>query len=111
LQTTCKTGGYPETVLNPTLLKNYLSSLFDSILLKDILKRFRIRQTQQLYDLANYLLTNYTNPYTSNQLKTELNFNSVTTVQKFIDYLEEPYLFREFNTLLFKNKKPAKIAT
>ncbi len=106
-------GGYPETVLNPTLLKNYLSSLFDSILLKDILKRFRIRQTQQLYDLANYLLTNYTNPYTSNQLKTELNFNSVTTVQKFIDYLEEPYLFvnltRYSSKIKNQQKSPRKI--
>jgi predicted AAA+ superfamily ATPase len=86
-------GGFPETVLNPEILKNYLSSLFDSILLKDILKRFRIRQTQQLYDLSNYLLSNYTNPYSSNQLKTDLNFSSVTTVQKFLGYLQEPYLF------------------
>ncbi len=86
-------GGFPETVLNPGILKNYLSSLFDSILLKDILRRFRIRQTQQLYDLSNYLLANYTNLYSFNQLKTELGFNSVATVQKFLAYLEEPYLF------------------
>ena len=37
-------GGFPETVINPAILKNYLSSLFDSILFKDILKRFKIRQ-------------------------------------------------------------------
>jgi predicted AAA+ superfamily ATPase len=86
-------GGFPEIVLHPSILKNYLSSLFDSVLLKDILKRFQIRQTQQLYDLANYLLTNNTNPYSYNQLKTDLNFGSVATVQKFIGYLSEPYLF------------------
>ncbi|MDP1620915.1 MAG: ATP-binding protein [Bacteroidales bacterium] len=86
-------GGFPETVLHPVILKNYLSSLFDSILLKDVLKRFQIRQTQQLYDLSNYLLANYTNPYSSNQLKAHLNFNSVATVQKFMGYLEEPFLF------------------
>jgi len=68
-------GGLPETVLNPEILKNYLTSLFDSILLNDILKRFRIRQTQQLYDLSNYLLSNYTNLYTSSQLKTDLRQN------------------------------------
>ncbi len=88
-----RNGGFPETVLNPAILKNYLSSLFDSILLKDILKRFRIRQTQQLYDLSNYLLANYTNLSSCNQLKNDLHFNSVATVQKFIGYLEEPYLF------------------
>jgi len=106
-------GGLPETVLNPAILKNYLSSLFDSVLLKDILKRFRIRQPQQLFDLANYLLTNYTNPYSANQLKTELNFNSVATIQKFIRYLEEPYLFFNLSryTTKIKNsqKAPVKI--
>lgn len=86
-------GGFPEIVLNPSIIKNYLSSLFDSVLLKDIMKRFKIRQSQQLYDLSNYLLTNYGNPYSYNQLKTDLNFSSVPTVQKFVGYLSEPYLF------------------
>ena len=95
-------GGFPEAVLNPSILKNYLSFLFDSILLKDILKRFRIRQTQQLYDLASYLLSNYTNPYSANQLKTDLNFNSVATLQKFLGYLEEPFLF--FNLSRYATK-------
>jgi len=76
-----RNGGFPETDLNPAILKNYLSSLFDSILLKDILKRFRICQTQQLYDLTNDLLANYTNQYYFNQLKDDLQFNSVATVQ------------------------------
>ncbi len=86
-------GGFPEIILHPSILKNYLSTLFDSVLLKDILKRFQIRQTQLLYDLSNYLLTNYTNLYSYNQLKTDLNFSSVATVQKFIGYLSEPFLF------------------
>lgn len=106
-------GGFPEIVLNPTILKNYLSSLFDSVLLKDIMKRFKIRQSQQLYDLANYLLSNYTNQYTFNQLKIDLNFNSVATVQKFVGYLEEPYLFlnltRYATKIKVQQKSPKKI--
>ena len=86
-------GGFPETVLNPAIHKNYLSSLFDSVLLRDIVKRFKIRQTQQLYDLSVYLLSNYTNQYSFNQLKADLGFNSVATVQKFCSYLEESFLF------------------
>lgn len=105
-------GGFPENVLHPFILKNYLSSLFDSVLLKDILKRFQIRQTQQLYDLANYLLTNYTNPYSYNQLTTELYFSSVATVQKFIGYLSEPYLFlnltRYATKIKLQQKSPKK---
>jgi len=108
LNTYMHNGGFPETVLNPAILKNYLSSLFDSILLKDILKRFRIRQTQQFYDISNFLLSNYTNPYTVNQLKTDLNFNSVATLQKFINYLEEPYLFLNLSRYTTKIKTQQK---
>jgi hypothetical protein len=86
-------GGFPEIVINPSIASNYLSALFDSVLLKDIMRRYRIRQPRQLYDLANYLLANCTNPYSYNQLKTGLNFNSVATVQKFAGYLTETYLF------------------
>jgi len=112
MNTYLQNGGFPEIVFNPGVLKNYLSSLFDSVLLKDIMKRFKIRQSQQLYDLSNYLLSNYTNPYTYNQLKTDLNFNSVATVQKFAGYLEEPYLFlnltRYANKIKTQQKSPKK---
>lgn len=103
-------GGFPETLFNPLLLKNYLSSLFDSVLLKDILKRFRIRNTRQLYDLSNFLLYNYTNPFSYNHIKDSLNFNSVATVQKFLGYLEEPYLFMHltrYNNKVINQQKSA----
>jgi hypothetical protein len=51
-------GGFPETLFSREITRNYLSSLFDSILLKDITKRFNIRNSQNLYNLAEYLLTN-----------------------------------------------------
>ncbi len=97
-------GGFPEVVLNPSIAKNYLSSLFDSIILKDIMRRFKIRQSQQLYDLSNYLLANYTSPWSYNQLKTDLGFNSVSTVQKFTGYLSEPYLFMNLTRYAAKLK-------
>jgi hypothetical protein len=53
-------------------------------------------------------LANYTNPYTYNQLKTELNFNSVATVQKFISYLSEPYLFLNLTRYAAKIKTQQK---
>ena len=101
-------GGFPEVLLNPSIAKNYLSTLFDSVLLKDIMRRFQIRQSQQLYDLSNYLLSNYTNPYSYNQLKSDLNFNSVATVQKFIGYLSEPFLFLNLTRYTAKIKTQQK---
>lgn len=85
-------GGFPEVVRNPGMGNSYLSTLFDSLILKDILNRFKVRQNKQLYDLASWMVTNYTNPYTYNQLKNDLRFNSVATVQKFCGYLSEAFL-------------------
>jgi uncharacterized protein len=112
LNTYLQNGGFPEVVLNPAVIKNYLSSLFDSVLMKDIVRRFKIRQSLQLYDLSNFLLANYTNSYSYNQLKTDLNFNSVLTVQKFMGYLSEPYLFlnltRHITKIKTQQKSPRK---
>lgn len=103
-------GGFPEILQSPGVLKNYLSTLFDSILLKDILKRFRIRQTQQLYDLSNYFISNYTNLFTFNQITEVLDFNSVATVQKFVKYLEVSYLFQHITRYQHKFKGRQKSA-
>lgn len=86
-------GGFPETLMSRNIVRNYLSSLFDSVLLKDITKRYNVRNTNVLYNIANYLLANFSNPFSINDLANELNFGSVHTAKKFIHYLEEPYLF------------------
>ena len=107
-----KYGSFPETIKSRSLTRNYLSSLYDSILLKDIAKRFKIRNSGGLYDLASYLLTNYTNPFSINQLAEVLNIGSVHTAQKFCGYLTEPYLFfylpRYNNKLKLMKKAPQK---
>jgi predicted AAA+ superfamily ATPase len=105
-------GGFPETVQARAITKNYLSALFDSVLLKDITTRFHVRQPRVLYDLSHYLLTNYCNPFSFNQLKNDLELNSVATVKKFCDYLAEPYLFfylpRYSTKLKVQQKSPKK---
>lgn len=108
MDTYLKKGGFPETLQHPNMLQSYLSTLFDAVLLKDVVNRFKIRQTRQLYDLAYYLLTNFTNPYTYNQLTSELQFNSVATVKKFVGYLEEPYLFLNLTRYHHKIKQQQK---
>ena len=108
-----KYGSFPEILKSRNLTRNYLSALYDSILLKDITKRFRVRNTNELYSLSNYLLTNYCNPFSVNQLAKELNIGSVHTAQKFCNYLTEPFLYfylPRYNNKLKKMKKaPQKI--
>ena len=95
-------GGFPEVISSYHIAHNYLSTLFDSILLKDIAQRHNIRKTSLLYNLATYQLSNFCNPFTANSLSEELGIPSVTTTKKFCDYLLEPYLF--FYLPRFNNK-------
>ena len=43
-------GGYPESISNRAISHGYLSVLFDSVILKDVVKRFHVRYAQQIYD-------------------------------------------------------------
>lgn len=108
-----RNGGYPETIPARSITKSYLSTLFDSILLKDVAQRHKVRNTSDLYNLATYLLSNFCNPISANELAGELGMSSVATTKKFCDYLNEPYLFfylpRFNNKLKLMNKAPKKV--
>lgn len=108
-----RNGGYPETIQSRAITRSYLSTLFDSILFKDVAKRHNVRNTTDLYDLATYLLANFCNPVSANDLAAELGISSVTTTKKFCDYLAEPYLFfylpRFNNKLKLMKKAPSKV--
>ena len=108
-----KKGGYPEIVKNRDIEQAYLSALFDSIILKDVAQRHKIRKITELYDLADYLISNYSNPLSYNEIADELSLGSVTTVKKFCGYLAEPYLFfylpRYNNKLKEMKKAPRKV--
>lgn len=108
-----RNGGYPETIPARSITKSYLSTLFDSILLKDVAQRHKVRNTNDLYNLATYLLSNFCNPISANELAGELGLSSVATTKKFCDYLNEPYLFfylpRFNNKLKLMNKAPKKV--
>lgn len=106
-------GGYPETIQSRSLTRNYLSTLFDSIIWKDVAKRHNVRNINDLSDLAMYLLSNFCNPFSANELADELGFASVATTKKFMTYLAEPYLFfylsRYNNKLKMMKKAPQKV--
>ena len=80
-------GGYPETVAARSLTQNYLSTLFDSIIWKDIAKRHKVRNVEDLNNLAMYLVSNFCNPFSANELAEELGLSSVATTKKFMGYL------------------------
>ena len=108
-----RNGGYPEVVASRQLTRSYLDTLFDSIVWKDVAKRHNVRNITDLNNLAMYLVSNFCNPVTTNDLTEELGFASVNTTKKFMDYLHEPYLFyflpRYNNKLKLMKKAPRKV--
>lgn len=108
-----KHGGYPEVVALRQLSHSYLDTLFDSIIWKDVAKRHKVRNITDLNNLAMYLVSNFCNPISANDLAKELGLSSVNTTKKYMDYLHEPYLFyylsRYNNKLKLMQKAPRKV--
>ncbi|MBR0183329.1 MAG: ATP-binding protein [Bacteroidaceae bacterium] len=108
-----RNGGYPEVVASRQLVRSYLDTLFDSIVWKDVAKRHNVRNITDLNNLAIYLVSNFCNPLSANELSQELGFSSVNTTKKFMDYLREPYMFyylsRYNNKLKLMKKAPRKV--
>ena len=86
-------GGFPEPLIKNLNGREYLGTLFDSIVYKDIVKRFHIRFAKGLDDLAVYLLSNTAQEYSYTTLSRVTCCRSAHTVQKYLGYLEEAYIF------------------
>lgn len=95
-------GGYPEILIKNIDPKSYITTLVESILFKDIVKRYNVRYAKKLHDLGLYLITNHSNEFSYTRLKNALEFKSVHTVENYTDYLNEAFLI--FNTERFSHK-------
>src|SRR3989344_5426613 len=98
-------GGYPEVLLKKVELKEYLSTLFNSILYKDIVKRYKIRNPKQIEDLALYLISNVANEYSYNSLTKIGKIKSSHTIERYVSYLEESFILFSLNRFSYKVKE------
>jgi len=97
-------GGFPEIWVK-NLDKEYLRTLFDNIVYKDIVLRWSVKYPEKVGDLARYFLDIVSNKYTLTKLKNILEFSSKVTIEKYIKYLEEAYLIFSLNKFSFKTKE------
>lgn len=97
-----KSGGYPEPLVKKFSSRDYLATLFDSIVYKDIVKRFRIRSVQGIEDLSLYLLSNIASEYSYQSLARVTGNSSTMTARKYLGYLEEAFLFFSLPRFSFK---------
>ncbi|MFZ2956657.1 MAG: ATP-binding protein [Candidatus Ozemobacteraceae bacterium] len=95
-------GGFPETVVGTVDIANYLSTLFESVLLKDVVKRYNVRYAGRLLELGRYLVANHAREYTFTSVAKTLGFRSVHTMENYVGYLQEAYLLFSMSRFSWK---------
>jgi predicted AAA+ superfamily ATPase len=87
-------GGFPEVVSSQSTRRKeeLLAMYYDDIMIKDIARRFKIKEIDKLENLAFLLLSNIASLQSFNRLKGKLNL-SLDTVQRFTKYFEIARMF------------------
>ena len=87
-------GGFPAIHhfdLNQEVLYQYIRSIYNTILLKDVIKRNNVRNVSLLENITQYIFNNVGNIFTakkvSDYLKSQKLRVSIETVQNYISYL------------------------
>ena len=96
-------GGFPE-MQGLRNKRAYVQSLIEAILLKDIQKRFRIRDIDALRKLAHHLINNACQEVNYDDLTKDLGMSD-KTVKKYIDYLTQAFLIQLLTRHSFKSKE------
>lgn len=86
-------GGLPEYLKNKD--KEYVRTVYENILYKDVIARYSIRRQKIIKELINLLGTNISSQFTYNSLKKTLGLGNAITVKEYISYLGNSYLFFE----------------
>jgi predicted AAA+ superfamily ATPase len=95
-------GGYPEIYTGVSDARQYLSTLFDAVLFKDIIKHYKIRAPQRMENLAIWLLSNPACEITDESLSRSTGIKSPLTARKYLRHLEEAFLFFAIGRFDFK---------
>ena len=99
-------GGYPEVLFEPAIdSRMYLKTLFDSVVLKDLVKRKKIRNPNYLTNTLSLLVNNVASRTSARALSKALHGTpSVSTVENYLLYFEEAYLVETMGAFSFKTK-------
>jgi predicted AAA+ superfamily ATPase len=83
-------GSIPEYVKYKN--SDYLQSLYESILYRDIIARYKLSQPILMKTLVFYLASNCSKEITYNSLRKLVGIKSATTISDYCYYLEDSYL-------------------
>jgi len=96
-------GGLPEYLASKQ--KQYLHSLYESIIYKDIIVRNKLTLEQPIKELVYYLASNNAKEFTYNSLRKLLGLASANTVSEYCHYLENSFLCFTLNRFSYALKE------
>jgi len=103
-------GGYPQvqSIENQDLKEEFLKGLFHSILNRDIVNRFGVREVHKLKSLVTLLLNNISNLTSVTKMKNSMNSAGIkissTTINEYFSYLSESLIFTFILIISYKAK-------
>ena len=104
-------GGLPElsNLPNEETKRFYLVALQDTILLRDIVQRYQIKDTGLLLDIFSYLVNNFSTLFSINNV---INYfgsknrkTNYETVSKYIQYLQNTFIIHKCERFDLKGKE------
>jgi len=101
-------GGFPEIAVKGYDYWDYGRMLFDSIIMKDVVRRRNVKYSSTLYELALYLVSNFAREFSYTRLKNALDVGSVHTVKNYVDYLEEAFIILRAERFSYKVRESLK---
>lgn len=110
-----KYGGMPSILplKNDSSFKSALTDIYNSILLKDIISRYKINNIDLLKRYCKYMVDSVGQTYSSTKIKNYLKSNDIYTTQntllKYNDYLQNSFFILKCPRYDLKGKKTLKI--
>ena len=94
-------GGFPKVIefSDRDSIVQYLNDLNQTIIINDIMNRYKIRKTELFKRLTNYVLVSNARIFSASSVQHYLQSEKITcsinTVMKYLSYLEEAYVIRK----------------
>lgn len=104
-------GGFPKRFEfdSPEARDRYLNDLDDTIVINDLIRRYKIRKESLFRSLVNFILRSNSRIFSANSIrdyiKDEHTGCSVNTIMKYLGYLEEAYIIESVKQYSNKTKK------
>lgn len=106
-----QSGGMPElfSLSQAEALRNYVSALKDTVLLRDVIQRYSIKDARLLEDIFVYIVNNASNLLSVrnivNYFKSRGQKTSYETVSAYLKFIEEAYLIHRAERYNIKGRE------